>query len=663
MPRKPKAGLHTQGSLFEEDFLRRTLGDVVRVPDVALSELVANAWDAGASSVEISIPEAHSGFLQVVDDGCGLNEDSFRHRWMTLAFNRQRHQGTEAEFPPERADWRRRAYGRNGQGRHALLCFGDSYDVETWRDGRAFVFRVTASGGKEPFEAKKEREFDKNGHGTKVSVAVHRSLPDPDRIREVLSVKFLHDPQFKISVNGLSVPLAEHPGLLAERALDVGDQATLKLYCVEGEAKRSKHKGGIAYWVGGRLVGEPGWVVGRTQVLDGRTRPGRRLTFVIKTDDLFDEVLPDWTGFKKSELMVEVDAVVLEAVEDVLREVLSARVGETRNDVMARNRSRLSELSTLDQVEVAEMVEAVTHTNPLADSAMISTAVEGVIEAKKRRTPQALVERIMGMPIEDIEGLNRLLDEWTVRDALTVLDEIGRRIKIIEALEKVMDDQSVDELRVIHPLVTHARWLFGPEFESPTYASNVTIKTAVKKVFGNKMSPEAFENPKKRPDLLFLPDSTLSAVATEDIDLTTGVARLRTVLLIELKKGGSAISRKEMNQAEGYVEDLLNCGLLDGPPRVLSFVVGHSVSSKLTPIRRVGDPEIGRVEAVSMGQLVRTANIRLFRVREHVQERYPESGLGLFEWLEDRPEQLNLLGLVQQEPEVVPDVSEGTHQS
>ena len=39
----------TQGSLFEDDYLLRTLGDVVRLPDVALGELVANAWDAGAA--------------------------------------------------------------------------------------------------------------------------------------------------------------------------------------------------------------------------------------------------------------------------------------------------------------------------------------------------------------------------------------------------------------------------------------------------------------------------------------------------------------------------------------------------------------------------------------------------------------------------------------
>ena len=46
-----------QGSLFEENYLLRTLGTIAHVPDVALMELVANAWDAGASEVRITIPD------------------------------------------------------------------------------------------------------------------------------------------------------------------------------------------------------------------------------------------------------------------------------------------------------------------------------------------------------------------------------------------------------------------------------------------------------------------------------------------------------------------------------------------------------------------------------------------------------------------------------
>ena len=40
-----------QASLFEEDYLVRELGQLARVPQISLTELVANAWDAGATHV------------------------------------------------------------------------------------------------------------------------------------------------------------------------------------------------------------------------------------------------------------------------------------------------------------------------------------------------------------------------------------------------------------------------------------------------------------------------------------------------------------------------------------------------------------------------------------------------------------------------------------
>ena len=62
-----------QGALFEEDYLLRTLGAIARDPDVALTELVANSRDAGASSVDLKLPEERGGTLVVTDDG-GLTD-------------------------------------------------------------------------------------------------------------------------------------------------------------------------------------------------------------------------------------------------------------------------------------------------------------------------------------------------------------------------------------------------------------------------------------------------------------------------------------------------------------------------------------------------------------------------------------------------------------
>src|SRR5712691_7017333 len=103
-----------QGSLFEDDYLIRSLGNIVRDSEYALTELVANAWDAGATKVNIHIPTHLGGLIGVTDNGVGMTSDEFKRRWMKLGYNRQKHQGLEVEFPVGAEVGRRRAYGRNG---------------------------------------------------------------------------------------------------------------------------------------------------------------------------------------------------------------------------------------------------------------------------------------------------------------------------------------------------------------------------------------------------------------------------------------------------------------------------------------------------------------------------------------------------------------------
>lgn len=147
-----------QNSLFEDDYLLRELGQVAHVPQVALTELVANAWDAGASRVDLVLPTEIGGILTVTDDGHGMTPEQFKKRWMTLRYTREKYQGFNVEFPTGRTARPRKAYGRNGIGRHGLLCFADEYEVKTWRDGILATFVVGTGAGSSPFVCRSETE-------------------------------------------------------------------------------------------------------------------------------------------------------------------------------------------------------------------------------------------------------------------------------------------------------------------------------------------------------------------------------------------------------------------------------------------------------------------------------------------------------------------------
>jgi len=625
---------YIQGSLFEEDYLIRSLGVLAHSNDVALTELVANAWDAGASLVKIIIPDHHDEKLVIEDDGIGLTSEQFHCRWMKLGYDRVKHQGKKVQFPKGK-NGSRLAYGRNGVGRHGLLCFNDEYTVITRAEGKKSTFIVHTLSESQPFVLKEEFFDEGKGHGTRLEVTVNRNLPKPDRILEIISARFLHDPQFVIKINGNSVPLEGHVGLIDTKKIEF-DGISLTLHFIDSQksAKTTKNQG-IAFWQYRRLVGEPSWSLGNEIIIDGRYKFAKKYTVVVETDDLADYVLEDWTGFKKHEIMDKVYACVSEYVKEMFKNIAHEYLEETKAQVKQEYRESLRELSPLGKYEVNEAIDSIINQDPTARPEYISLAVEAIINLEKTRTGKALLQKISQLSDEDIAGLDRLLGEWTIKDALCVLDEIDRRISIIEAIKKLSGDKNIDELKILHPLITEARWLFGPEFDSPEYIVNRQLKTVVKEIFNVEIGTEVFENHRKRPDLVIKGDSTFSFTGTERFYGEPTMITFDRILIIELKRGGFKLGRKERNQAYGYVEDFIGCGSNIGNPFIQAFVVGENISGKLQPITSVENAqevEQGKIRIVTYGQLVDTAERRLFRLREKLNERYDNiPGLELFE--------------------------------
>lgn len=203
-----------------------------------------------------------------------------------------------------------------------------------------------------------------------------------------------------------------------------------------------------------------------------------------------------------------------------------------------------------------------------------------------------------------------------------MLDEIDSRITVIEAIRRLAADLQTDELHTLHPLILRSRWLFGPEFESQEYCSNVTLQTVARELF--KSSEAQFINERHRPDIVVLPEKTtwqMTGIESFDHSDPT-LTQIQHVLVIELKKGGFELTRKEVNQADGYVQDIASSGAISGAPFICAWVVGQKIAAGVERDKRLGNPEYGRVRAATFGSLVDTANARLLKLRNALAGRY-----------------------------------------
>ncbi|EJL72263.1 hypothetical protein PMI12_04004 [Variovorax sp. CF313] len=90
-----------------------------------------------------------------------------------------------------------------------------------------------------------------------------------------------------------------------------------------------------------------------------------------------------------------------------------------------------------------------------------------------------------------------------------------------------------------------------------------------------------------------------------------------------MKKGRSEIGGEEMSQADGHVQDFLESGAIEGTPMFRAFVGGHGFSAKTAAEKVIREDDVvrGRVQATTYHQLTRTANKRLFRLKERIPAR------------------------------------------
>lgn len=608
-------------SQYEEDFILRSLGSIVKSPDIALTELVANSWDAGASHVRIFIPEKVGEVLYIDDDGVGMAEDEFRNHWMKMRYNRLKEQGKNV-FSPDGSLTNRFAFGKNGVGRHGLFCFGSEYKVITQKNGIKLSLKVKADVEKNPFAVIHQKTEETQEHGTRLEVLVERNLPKVDYIRTILSSRFLQDPQFVVEVN--------HQILSLENLVDGNpttinlDGTNVKLQCYFIDTSKSGRKSifqGIAFWQNGRMVGEPSWTLGKRVALDGRTTYAKRYTFVIRTNDLSNEVKEDWSGFKDSALMDRVYDKVEEYVNSSFVSVTSNTVVYVTDNLDKDAKESLKKVNPLVRREINQTIKRMVEDSPTIKQESVNIAVKAIINLEKTQNGQRLLEKLAVMSEEDISGLNEILDNWEISDAMAVLTEIDRRLAVIEAIRKLAGDKKTDELHVLHPLIAESRWLFGPEYESSEYIFNRQLKTAATQIFKGKIIINDATNYKKRPDLICLPESTISLSGLEDSDVDSGLVQFRRILLIELKKGGFDIKRKERDQANGYIEDLLHSNL-GGNVYITGFVVGHTIADNISRYQKNGENSI--LYVTTYDQLVDTAERRMFGLRSIIASRYDD---------------------------------------
>jgi len=609
---------------YSPHFLEKLAGkNLTSNPKTAIIELIANAWDAGATRVDITWPETTGSFFEIKDNGHGMSKEEFEKRFMTISYDRINNQGEEVTFPDTAIKQTKRyAYGKNGLGRFGGFYFSDKYFVAT-SDGKngTHSFEVTKTSlPKTPIKAKlisNTKTIDEQGTiiYTNIIETININVED---IRTEIGMRFLSDPNFQIFVNSKLVDLMDIPTkniykLIA--AID-GTQHTIEIIAIDANKPDSNtHHHGIAWHVNGRLVGDCNWKgPNNEKFLDGRKNIAKRFTFIIKANCLSDLVLPDWTGFNYKDHLY---SLAVDSVHDQIFQFLNKLSREEKaaltSEIKQQNSNLLKQLSPIELETWTETVDQLqTECYNLSDE-MISQIAKLLANLQVSRSRFALLQKLSKYTPDQLDDLHNILQDWTLDMAKIVLDEIQTRIRLVHELEKKVKDKHADELHDLQPLFEAGLWIFGPEYDSIHYTSNRGMTTVLKQLF--KIDEKGSTN---RPDFVIIPDGSIGIYSLPDYDEDGQESGIEKVVIVELKKPGIYIGNDQKNQCWKYIKELISIGAITESTVVKCFVLGQHIEANESGIRTEKD---GRIKIVPMlyDTVMTRANSRLLNLKTKIE--------------------------------------------
>lgn len=610
-----------QPTLFADGFLESYAGKIIESRKIAIIELVANSWDAGATEVTINWPDEDQQEFSIVDNGHGMTPGEFDLRFRTLSYNRTQHQSKYAEIPSDSKEKvaQRSAFGKNGKGRLGGFSFGDMFSVSTWKAGFLNSYKVSKDTTNNLVSFTQiESDVPKEGHGTKISVpsSYYAELKAVEARKEI-GMRFLTDPNFKVMLNGELITFNDIPEeAIKEEKIDIPDIGTVSIKIIDvQQTDKTTHQHGIAWHVNKRLVGECTWKgSGSEHLLDGRKMAAKRYIFIIEADCLAEAVAADWTVFFPSnEKWKKVSSSVYQYIKNYLLELFKEYREEVFSEIENSNHKVLKQIGLVQREKWEKFMRGVQEDCPSINTDDLNRLGSLLANLEHSESKYGLIKVLSTASEEELNNLYKILIKWDIDFAKIVLDEVEFRTKLLERLQIKVLSKHTDEVQDLQPLFHRGLWIFGPEYESIEYTSNQGMTKVIQDLFGKNI-----QGSRKRPDFAILPDSTVGLYGLSKYGEDGGEVGIDKLTIVELKKPGVVLGQEEVNQPWNYVKELLQKGLLRDYTNVMCFVLG----SQLDPYeaaRSTKNNDRVIIQPLDYDTVIRRAKSRLLNLHDKIK--------------------------------------------
>ena len=530
-----------------------------------IGELVANGWDANATKVEITIPDTpideQTSEIIISDDGIGMSDEEVREKYLIIGRDRRENK-SDKTLPPHK----RKIMGRKGIGKLSAFGIAKEIVVESVKDGIVSHFAMNYD---ELLEKAAEREIefpplaptDSITVGTKITLRYITKFKNRrisiDIIRRGLARRFAvigAQRNFEVVING--IPISPEDRDLKSL---LGKDMNGKPYLWEYDNKEIEPETGwtVSGWIGalnltnpdiagidrgivlmarGKLVQEP---------FDFNAVVGQQLALSYLIGELhveFVDEVEDTIGTTRNSLVwdTEANTALMEwgkkEVNRIAREWAIKRRKDNEQRLennklyrefqeQARKIDKKREFKRADRL-VRQLIRQAIDKNPTADVEQLEPMIQMFLDFWEFDTFLEMAEDLTGTGVEDPEKLLDLFREWEILEAKEMARVTEGRIKTIEKLQELIETNAL-EVPTLHDFLKEFPWVIDPRW------TLVDDEVTYSQLLRDKFPGDVLESD-RRIDFLCVREGT-------------------NLVVVEIKRPQSKVSRKEIDQIEEYV--------------------------------------------------------------------------------------------------------------
>jgi len=450
----------------------------------SVAEIVANSYDADATEVKVTLPDAmdEMAVTEIRDNGSGMSAEEVIQKFLFVGRNkREDGQRTQKE---------RLVIGSKGIGKLAGFGIASRIELTTWKDGEQSFVTVDRS-AIDDIEALSEHplrvlsEPTELPNGTRIRLFKPNqgvNLPAPDVVRRYLYKHLPKRADFRVLVNDVECTPEDIPGEKTEFNQTVPGLGEVSGFYVVANVRQSAP--GFAVRVRGRVVKEP-TLFG----LDTRAHgffTAERVVGEVNAEFLDPELALDQAqdlinttrdGFLEASPTVEkFDEWAFGFLKQIIQGVDESETTRRTNALLNQPaiKERLDRMPAHVRSTAANVVRALSSKLKNVAEEEATELIEWVLRYYESNILRELMRAILAEDVAETEKLAGLVQQWGLKQVNSVVDIIRTQIEIIGKLEELIASPKAKEID-LHKLIEANLWLVREGLE--LWSSDKPLKT------------------------------------------------------------------------------------------------------------------------------------------------------------------------------------------